>query len=92
MINPIGVVNSTKVARKTSVFKSDTFGNYRHYPYKTVRKLIRNWVDECIRPRRREYDEHWNDDAIFDESFKVIMVDHGWQKALFPHRYGGWSV
>lgn len=92
MINPIGVMNSTGAAHKTSVFKSDTFGNYQHYPYKTVRKLIRKWVDECIRPRRREYDEHWNDDAIFEEAFKVIMVDQGWQKALFPYRYGGWSV
>ena len=53
---------------------------------------MRNWVDTYVRPRRREFDEHWDSHAIFDEALKVLMIDIGWQKAFMPPELGGWGA
>lgn len=72
--------------------KSYHFSTYRTMPAATLRAMMRNWVDTYVRPRRREFDEHWDSHAIFDEALKVLMIDIGWQKAFMPPELGGWGA
>ena len=72
--------------------KSYHFSTYRTMPAATLRAMMRNWVDTYVRPRRREFDEHWDSHAIFDEALKVLMIDIGWQKAFIPPEFGGWGA
>lgn len=56
-----------------------------------IRRIIRGWADNVVIPMRRQYDEDWMDHKHISPALKVLMVDLGFQKALIPAEFGGWS-
>ena len=56
---------------------------------KHIRKLIRKWADNDCIPFRRQYDEDWKEHKIIEPAFQKLMVDLGFQKAMFPEELGG---
>jgi len=59
---------------------------------KHIRKVIRNWADNDCIPFRRQYDEDWKEHKIIEPAFQKLMVDLGFQKAMFPEELGGWGI
>jgi len=69
------------------------FENMTSSPAETyVRRILRNFVDRDIIPDRRKFDEDWKDHKLIEPALKKIMVDMGFQKALFPAEFGGWNL
>ncbi|MBN2283998.1 MAG: acyl-CoA/acyl-ACP dehydrogenase [Deltaproteobacteria bacterium] len=66
--------------------------NVTNSPAETyIRRIIRNWADTVVIPNRRNFDEDWEEHRLIEPAFKTLMVDLGFQKALIPAEFGGWS-
>ncbi len=52
-------------------------------------EIIRSWADNEVIPKRRQYDEDWEDHDLIEPAFKSLMVDLGLQRFLFPEDLGG---
>ncbi|KPV62845.1 MAG: putative acyl-CoA dehydrogenase [Candidatus Bathyarchaeota archaeon BA2] len=54
-----------------------------------IRGLVREVVDKKIIPNRKRYDEDWFEHKLIEPVMKELMVDVGFQKAIFPLELGG---
>lgn len=59
---------------------------------KHIRRVLRAWADNDCIPFRRRYDEDWKEHKLIEPAFQKLMVDLGFQKALFPEELGGWGI
>jgi len=57
-----------------------------------LRKVIRDWADNYVMPKRRKYDEDYADHKLIEPAFNKLMGEMGMQRVLFPEDLGGWGL
>jgi len=59
---------------------------------KEIAENIREWGDKYVLPYRREFDEDWKEHKLIEPAIEKLMVDYGFQMAMFPEEYGGMGL
>lgn len=52
-------------------------------------EILRSWAEREVMPRRRDFDEDWQEHRLIEPAFAALMGELGLQRMLFPEELGG---
>lgn len=59
---------------------------------KPLGKIVREWAEKEVIPKRRKYDEDWEEHRLIEPAFDLLMGKLGLQRLLFPEDLGGFGL
>ncbi len=59
---------------------------------KHLGKITRAWAEKHVMPRRREFDEDWQEHKLIEPAFDALMGAYGLQGMFFPEEFGGMGM
>ena len=59
---------------------------------KPLGKIVREWAEKEVIPKRRQYDEDWEEHRLIEPAFDLLMGKLGLQRLLFPEDLGGFGL